>query len=215
MNLGDILGILFLIFFVILPALQGFLRRSQNLPQDFEPDEIPLPGEQPKPVSPQTSRSHPKQESSQTAQSRPNQTPSQSAGPQTRPTPSQTTRPQPNPASQTTRPQQPTNRPAPPPRPAAKPTPTPTSRPLVSEPVKPTPKKQDKTPRQLEHERFVQQSQSPAQAGTGHSLPPVAIAEREPRFSTSQSAILSGMVWAQVLSEPRGKYWRKTRKPRR
>ncbi|RIH87796.1 hypothetical protein Mlute_00813 [Meiothermus luteus] len=49
MGLDDLLGLLFLFFFIILPALQGLLRRGQQIPPDFEPDEIPLPGERTQP----------------------------------------------------------------------------------------------------------------------------------------------------------------------
>lgn len=173
MNLGDLLGLLFLVFFVILPALQGFLRRSQNLPQDFEPDHIPLPGQQSKPQNPP----------SPTPPSRPQQTPSQ-------PGPSQT-----------------------PHRSVAKPAPPASPRPLVSEPARPTPKQGGKTLEELERERLVRKTQPPAQPRPAAPPSPVPT-EQKATFSTDPRAILNGVVWAQVLNEPRGKYWRKTRKPK-
>jgi hypothetical protein len=176
-NLGDLLGLLFLVFFVILPALQGFLRRSQDLPRDFEPDQIPLPGQQSKPQKPP----------SPTSPSRPQQTPSQTGKPPPRPL-------------QT------------PQRSAAKPAP-PSPRPLVSEPARPTPKPGGKTLEELERERLVRKTQPPAQSRPAAPPSPVP-AEQKPTFSTDPRAILNGVVWAQVLNEPRGKYWRRTRKPK-
>ncbi|RMH54731.1 MAG: hypothetical protein D6684_09185, partial [Deinococcus-Thermus bacterium] len=62
MGLDDLLGLLFLFFFIILPALQGLLRRGQQIPPDFEPDEIPLPGERTQPsAAPKPSSAPPPQ----------------------------------------------------------------------------------------------------------------------------------------------------------
>jgi len=204
-NLGDILGLLFLIFFVILPALQGFLRRSQDLPRDFEPDEIPLPGQEPRQA---------KQSPSQAAQPKPQQTASQTVRPQSK----QPQQPQPRQTPPPARPQTPpATRPSPQPRPAAQPAPgpAPASRPLVSEPNKPPPKR-GKNLEELERERYIRASQAQPQQPRPVA-PPVSpvTPPQEPTFSTEPRAILNGIVWAQVLSEPRGRYWRKTRKLKR
>ncbi|GEM86105.1 hypothetical protein [Meiothermus granaticius] len=174
MSLGDLLGLLFLIFFVILPALQGFLRRSQDLPQDFEPDQIPLPGQK---------------------------TPPAKGQPQP-PTP-QRGNPAAKPAASPATPQPPV---APPPA---------APRPLVSEPAKPKPKKAGKALEELERERLARKTQPQPPAQPRPTAPPAPVpSESKPIFSTDPRAILNGMVWAQVLNEPRGKYWRRTRKPK-
>jgi hypothetical protein len=48
MSLGDLLGLLFLLFFVILPALQG-LRRAPPTPPVFPEEPFPEPRPAPKP----------------------------------------------------------------------------------------------------------------------------------------------------------------------
>jgi hypothetical protein len=48
MSLGDLLGLLFLLFFVILPALQG-LRRAPHTPPVFPEEPFPEPRPAPKP----------------------------------------------------------------------------------------------------------------------------------------------------------------------
>lgn len=174
MSLGDLLGLLFLIFFVILPALQGFLRRSQDLPQDFEPDQIPLPGQKTPPAKGQP------------------QPPTLQRG---------------NPAAK------PAASPATPQPPVAPPPAAP--RPLVSEPAKPKPKKAGKALEELERERLARKTQPQPPAQPRPTAPPAPVpSESKPIFSTDPRAILNGMVWAQVLNEPRGKYWRRTRKPK-
>ncbi|WP_038046142.1 hypothetical protein [Thermus caliditerrae] len=52
MSLDDLLGLLFLLFFIVIPALQGLLRRGQpgippGFPEDLPPPE-PLPRPKPK-----------------------------------------------------------------------------------------------------------------------------------------------------------------------
>ena len=175
MGLNDLLGLLFLFFFIVLPALQGLLRRGQQMPPDFEPEEIPLPQER-----------------------RPPQRP-----PSTQPPP---------PGASTSAP------PSPPP-PSAPPT-----RPLVSQPAQPpkhrTPPKRPLSLEEIERERLARSS-----ARQTKEPPPIA-ASREvelkarpaaaPRvFSTSTHDILSGVVWLQVLAEPRSRYWKRARKSRR
>ncbi len=48
MSLDDLLGLLFLLFFVVLPALQGLSRRGGGFPEDLPAPE-PLPRPQPRP----------------------------------------------------------------------------------------------------------------------------------------------------------------------
>jgi len=175
MGLNDLLGLLFLFFFIVLPALQGLLRRGQQMPPDFEPEEIPLPQER-----------------------RPPQRP-----PSTQPPP---------PGASTSAP------PSPPPASA------PPTRPLVSQPAQPpkhrTPPKRPLSLEEIERERLARSS-----ARQTKEPPPIA-ASREvelkarpaaaPRvFSTSTHDILSGVVWLQVLAEPRSRYWKRARKSRR
>ncbi|MBO1437054.1 hypothetical protein [Meiothermus sp. CFH 77666] len=182
MGLDDLLGLLFLFFFIVLPALQGLLRRGQQMPPDFEPDEIPLPGEERRPpVQPRQAQ------------------PTQSSAPARPPTP---TRP---PASST-----------PPPRP------------LVSQPPQPPRPKapaaqRGKTLEEIERERLARTgsrpAQEPARPAPARSAPPAAKPKAKPseqwEFSTTPRAILNGVVWHQVLAEPRSKYWRRVRKPKR
>jgi len=176
MGLNDLLGLLFLFFFIVLPALQGLLRRGQQMPPDFEPEEIPLPQERRPPQRPPS------------------------------------TQPPPPGASTTSAP------PSPPPASA------PPTRPLVSQPAQPpkhrTPPKRPLSLEEIERERLARSS-----ARQTKEPPPIA-ASREvelkarpaaaPRvFSTSTHDILSGVVWLQVLAEPRSRYWKRARKSRR
>jgi|UniRef100_A0A7C3I362 hypothetical protein len=171
MGLDDLLGLLFLFFFIVLPALQGFLRRGQQMPPDFEPDEILLPGEERRPPA----------------------QPPQSGTPV---------------------------RPAPPPSQPASPPP---ARPLVSQPSQPPiakspPPRRPKSLEEIERERLARSGARPAK-----ELPQVepGKAKTEAKtgtqwaFSTSTHAILNGVVWHQVLAEPRSQYWRRARKPKR
>ncbi len=190
MNLGDILGLLFLVIFVILPAVQGFLRRSQQMPQDFEPDQIPLPGQRP--------GGQKQLEPTQPPQAKPLQ-------------------PQPR-----------ANQPQPPPRPAAPQakapliggtSKNPTTPPLLN-PNEPSSAqtRASKTQEELKRERLARKAgQTPPASPASLKADPVpqVISPQEPRFSTEPRAILNGVVWAQILNEPRGRHWRKTRKPRR
>ncbi|APD08461.1 MULTISPECIES: hypothetical protein [Thermus] len=57
MSLDDLLGLLFLLFFIVLPALQG-LRRSPQAPPVF-PEDLPLP-EPPRPKARPKPRPKPK-----------------------------------------------------------------------------------------------------------------------------------------------------------
>lgn len=187
MGLDDLLGLLFLFFFIVLPALQGLLRRGQQMPPDFEPDEIPLPGEERRPPAQQTKPS-------------PTQSSAPSAAPARPPTSS-----------------------APPPRP---PTSTPPPRPLVSQPssqppkAKPPAAKRPKTLEEIERERLARAGSRPAQEpAPARPAPPAAKPKTKPieqwEFSATPHAILNGVVWHQVLAEPRSQYWRRVRKPKR
>ncbi|WP_084640387.1 hypothetical protein [Meiothermus rufus] len=173
MGLDDLLGLLFLFFFIILPALQGLLRRGQQVPKDFEPDEIPLPGEK---------------------------------RPPTQPTP---------PAQASSPPASPTAAPSNPPAP---------SRPLVSSPpTTPRPKTptspRPKTLEEIERERLGRSRPRPVKE------PPQPIAAKptatttkpteEWALSVTPHAILNGVVWHQILAEPRSRYWRRVRRPKR
>jgi len=174
MKLDDLLGLLFLFFFVILPAIQAILRRGRPVEPEFE-DEIPLPKSRPQP------------------QPAPVQQPQTSTAPA------------------------PTKPPAPsqPPAPVSPPPP----RPLVKEPPKPVAKK-GKTLEEIERERLKRVGASPTPP-----IPPLPASPAKPaltskpieppiRFSIDQRAILNGIVWHQILAEPRGKYWRRLRKPK-
>lgn len=165
MGLDDLLGLLFLFFFIILPALQGFLRRGQQIPPDFEPDEIPLPGENRPPPAP--------------------------------------SRPSPSPTPQTTPPQ-----PSAPP-PAARPAPH--SPPGVPKPQAPRPKP---VPTRAKGEEARREPQTRRETEPQAPPPPTPKLPRW-QLSTQRDAILNGVVWHQILAEPRSRYWRRVRKPRR
>lgn len=186
MGLDDLLGLLFLFFFIVLPALQGLLRRGRQMPPDFEPDEIPLPGEERRP-------------------------------------PVQSRQAQPTQSSAPARPPAPTAAPT---RPAASSTPPP--RPLVSQPSQPPRPKapagqRPKTLEEIERERLARTgsrpAQEPARPAPARSAPPAAKPKAKPpeqwEFSTTPHAILNGVVWHQVLAEPRSQYWRRVRKLKR
>lgn len=181
MKLDDLLGLLFLFFFVILPAIQSILRRGRPAEPDFEED-FPSPRQEPQP------KPQPRQ-----AQANPPSSPRPSASPpaQSRP-------------------------PAPVPRSAPAPVPPP-SRPLVQQSRPPAPK-QGKTLEQIERERLARVGSQPANQPPAQPKPkppaPVILKE-ESGFSLDRRAILNGVVWHQVLGEPRGQYWRKLRKPKR
>ncbi|WP_038056485.1 hypothetical protein [Thermus amyloliquefaciens] len=49
MSLDDLLGLLFLLFFIVIPALQGLSRRGQPLPPPGFPEDLPGPEAQPRP----------------------------------------------------------------------------------------------------------------------------------------------------------------------
>lgn len=174
MGLDDLLGLLFLFFFIVLPALQGLLRRGKQMPPDFEPEEILLPGEERRPPA----------------------QPPQSSAP-------------PRPA-------------APPPSPA--PASPPPARPLVSQPSQPPkpktlPPRRPKSLEEIERERLARSSgaplaKEPMQAGLGQTKAG-ARTSTQWAFSTSTRAILNGVVWHQILAEPRSQYWRRVRKAKR
>ncbi|MCS7067813.1 MAG: hypothetical protein NZN28_04140 [Meiothermus sp.] len=180
MGLDDLLGLLFLFFFIVLPALQGLLRRGQQMPPDFEPDEIPLPGEERRP--PAQPRQAP---------------PPQSSAPARPPAP---TAPPARPPASTTSTRPPASQPGPPPRPKTPPAPRP------------------KTLEEIERERLARTGARPAQEPP-RPAPPAAKPKSKPpepwAFSTTPHAILNGVVWHQVLAEPRSQYWRRVRKPKR
>ncbi len=162
MGLDDLLGLLFLFFFIVLPALQGLLRRGQQVPPDFEPDEILLPGEERRPAS---------------------STPAPSSPPAQPPV----KQPAPSPKAQTS---------PPPPRP---------------------PRRLE----QVERERQGRPSPSPRppseppHKSSSKPLPKSKKTTDQWAFSTSTRAILNGVVWHQILAEPRSQYWRRVRKAKR
>ncbi|GAB5602499.1 hypothetical protein FJNA_10240 [Thermus sp. FJN-A] len=49
MSLDDLLGLLFLLFFIVIPALQGLLRRGQPQTPPGFPEDLPVPEPLPKP----------------------------------------------------------------------------------------------------------------------------------------------------------------------
>jgi hypothetical protein len=160
------------------------------MPPDFEPDEIPLPGEERRPPA-------------QQAKPSPTQSSTPPAGPGRPPTPS-----------------------APPPRPPAS---TPPPRPLVSQPQSPPPRpkpsatQRPKTLEEIERERLARagarQVQEPARPAPARSVPAKAPTKTKPieqwEFSATPHAILNGVVWHQILAEPRSQYWRRVRKLKR
>ncbi len=171
MGLDDLLGLLFLFFFIILPALQGLLRRGPQVPKDFEPDEIPLPGE------------------------------GRAAQP---PAPAQASSPTPPPS-------------------VAPSSPPPPSRPLVSSPpATPRPKTpagpRPKALEEIERERLARSRPRPVKepAQPTPTKPTATAAKPEEwAFSVTPHAILNGVVWHQILAEPRSRYWRRVRRPKR
>lgn len=185
MGLDDLLGLLFLFFFIVLPALQGLLRRGQQMPPDFEPDEIPLPGEERRPPA-QPKQAQPPQSS----------TPARPPAPRAAPTPPTSSAPTPRPL---------VSQPSQPPRP--------------KEPAGPRPK----TLEEIERERLARTgsrpAQEPARPAPARSTPPATKPKTKPTeqwtFSTHPHAILNGVVWHQVLAEPRSQYWRRVRKLKR
>lgn len=162
MGLDDLLGLLFLFFFVVLPALQGLLRRGRQMPPDFEPEEILLPGEERRP------------------------------------------------------PAQPPQSSAPPP-----PSPAPASPPPASQPPKPKTlrPRRPKSLEEIERERLARSSRAPLakeplQAGLEQTKAGARTSTQR-AFPTSTRAILNGVVWHQILAEPRSQYWRRVRKAKR
>jgi hypothetical protein len=184
MGLDELLGLLFLFFFIVLPALQGLLRRGQRMPPDFEPEEILLPGEE---------RTPPAQQ--------PQPRPAPRGGPAG-----------PSPTSM---------------GPARPPASTPPPRPLVSQPSAQPPR--PKTPAgqrpkalvELERERLSRAGsrpvqQEPARPVPARPAPPATTSRTKPaeqwELSITPHAILNGVVWHQVLAEPRSQHWRRVRK---
>lgn len=160
MGLDDLLGLLFLFFFIVLPALQGLLRRGQQVPPDFEPDEILLPGEERRPAS---------------------------------------------------------SAPAPSSPPSMAKPPAPPSNPQTSPPPPRRPRSLEQLERERERERLSQSRPSPrppAEALKSSSKPQPKSKKTADQwaFSTSTRAILNGVVWHQILAEPRSQYWRRVRK---
>lgn len=137
MQLDDLIGLLFFVFFVILPALSGLLRRGQG-PPDLDEPELPRP--------------QPPQRPQPTAQPAP--------------------QPQPRPAQPTPRPQ---------PRPVQ------------------TPRAGGEVARAKEYAR---PAQPPAPAAPQKATPQLLL--------TDKDAILKGVIWRQILEEPRGKHWRRS-----
>lgn len=185
MSLQDLLALLFLFFFIVLPILQGLLRRGQQMPPDFEPDQIPLPGEERRPPT------QPSQPSSAL--------PKQAA-------------------------------PSHPSAPARPPASIPPPRPVVSQPSSPPPR--PKAPAGQRPKALTEMERGHLARAVVHPTPqepsrldPVrpALDDARPRvrakqqwsFSPTPSSILNGMVWHQVLAEPRGQYWRRARKLKR
>lgn len=166
MQLDDLIGLLFFVFFVILPALSGLLRRGQQ-PPDLDEPEIP----QPRPQPPQTSQ--------------PQRTP-QPAQPPTR-------------AAQRPQPAQP--RPVQPPRPELRPQ-SDATRKLQTPPSAPA----------GEHARQQQIEQTRPLTRSGQTpVPATPVKKAIPQpLSADKDAILKGMIWRQILEEPRGKHWQRS-----
>lgn len=162
MQLDDLIGLLFFVFFVILPALSGLFRRGQQ-PPDLDEPEIPRP----------------------------------------RPQPPQTSQPQRTP--------QPVQRPAPP---AQRPQP---AQPRPVQPPRPEPQPLSDAAQKLqaptgEHARQQQAERASGRARSAQPpVPATPVKKATPQpLSTDKDAILKGMIWRQILEEPRGKHWQRS-----
>lgn len=183
MKIDDLLGLAFLIFFVVIPAIQGVLRRNPP-PQEVDPEVFKIP-EPPKPQAKGPS-------------SAPSSTPPPPSA--QRPTVPSAQRPAPSAPSQ------------PKPRPVQK------APGQQGKPQTPTP---GKTLEQIERERLGRTGSRPAQSASVPSTPPQApnppqtpVQAQNWTLTPEPRAILNGVIWHQVLSEPRSKYWRNRRKPK-
>lgn len=184
MQLDDLIGLLFFVFFVILPALSGLFRRGQQ-PPDLDEPQIPRPGPQPQQPRPQ-----PPQSTQQTPQ------------PQRLPQPAQ------RPAQPAQRPQPAQPRPAQTPRPAQRPEPRPVSD--AARRLETHPSSAVEYTRQQAEQARRDQARQPARPP--QPTPPVATVKKatpQPLL-TDKDAILKGMIWRQILEEPRGKHWRRS-----
>lgn len=177
MKLDDLLGLLFLIFFVILPAIQGVMKRGSP-PGEAEADRPPPPRPQPQQPTPRA--------------------PAPSAAPAKTAAPPASTRPSP-----------------------AAPKPTTPSKPVqqtLSQKQQKQDAKKTRTLEDIERERLSRSGSKPAQPQPqARVVPPPtmpAVADENWTFSAEPRAILNGVIWNQVLSEPRSKYWRNRRKPK-
>jgi hypothetical protein len=88
---------------------------------------------------------------------------------------------------------------------------------MVTEPPKPKPVQRGKTLEQLDNERLKRQQVQtpPAPRPLPPSPPPEVAAGKQPQvepFRAEPDAILKGMVWQQVLNEPRGRHWNRLRR---
>lgn len=165
MKLDDILGLLFLLFFVILPAVNSLIKQSGKA---SEPKKAPTPTRAGRPAAgPQT---------------RPSQTAPQAQGQASRPAPPAPTHTQQREALAAA---------------------------TASAALKEAMEKRAAALAEIRQQKLL-----------ADSVPSVSRPAPQQILNTGRSAILNGVVWHLVLSEPRGRHWkpkafsRPTRKPK-
>ncbi|WP_052606019.1 hypothetical protein [Calidithermus timidus] len=175
MQLDDLLGLLFLFFFVILPALRGLLRRGENTFDIPDIDELPNEPDHPASAQPRPAQSTP--------QPQPTQPPAPSSPPP---------KAQPRPAQ---------------PRPQRK----------EADPFRERARlaaSEEQVRRKLsELERRLSQAQ-PKAAKPAPQEPAQQPMKKPPAFGTDSQAILNGIVWSEILKEPKGRSYLNKRNPR-
>lgn len=189
MQLDDLLGLLFLFFFVILPALRGLLRRGENTFDIPDLDELPTEPDQSRPRPPAPAQPRPTQSTAQPQPARP-------------PAPSS-----PPPKAQP-RPVQPQPRP---------PQPRPQRKSVHEEHVRA--EEEQVRRKLSELERRLSQAQPEALPKAARPSPqepaqqPRAL-KKLPAFGTDSQAILNGIVWSEILKESKGRAYLNKRNPR-
>lgn len=184
MSFDNLLGLLFFIFFIVLPAIQSFSRRRPPIDVDDLDLDPPQPQNRPNPTQSSSTSSNP---------------PARQAPPQ----PQRQAPPQP----QRQAPPQPQRQA--PPQPASRPS-APPARPV---PPKPQPPKAPPAP-------TAGTNLSPAPSSPFGDFPSSETQNTgKPsriKLQFHEDAILNGIVWREILTEPRGQHWqrRMPRKPK-
>lgn len=174
MQLDDLLGLLFLFFFVLLPALRGLLRRGENTFDIPDIEELPTEPDHSRPRPPASAQPRP-------AQPQPARPPTPSSPP---------------PKAQ--------------PRPQRKDSPRERTKPA-------TPEEQLRRKlSELEHRLSQAQAKAarpvPQEAKTPPHEPKAP--KKTPAFGTDSRAILNGIVWSEILREPKSRAYLNKRNPR-